>query len=215
MLRIRVACNNNAKPETMTDADFEALNKYVEAAKQSEAFRGTITSENETKVVSITENCVTVDTTHTDADGNVTRTYYLRGNISSTTKVEAEAVYEGDATIPTTNNYKSNSSTALSTVTLESGVMNALDAVTNYQKYDISSAEVTKHSDTDIDYNITFSDDSGKTIASILVYVDGGAISSVTVTENGRTYTTSYEYGIGAIEIPATKAAWTAIHPEA
>lgn len=209
-----VACNNNAKPETMTDADFAALKAYAAAVggEASSSFRGTITTENETKVVSIYSNSVTIDTTHTDADGKVTRTYYLWGVDGSDRTIEAQAVYEGDATLATSNDYKRNSDAKKSDVTANSGISNATDTIGSLLGY--ISGTVTKHSDSKLDYEISYStDDSGKANATIVAHVENGMLASVTVTEDGVSYTTTYEYEIGSMQVP-TQAQWKEeLHP--
>lgn len=209
-----VACNNNAKPETMTDADFEALKAYAAAVggEASSSFRGTITTENETKVVSIYSNSVTIDTTHTDADGKVTRTYYLWGVDGSDRTIEAQAVYEGDATLATSNDYKRNSDTKKSDVTANSGISNATDTIGSLLGY--ISGTVTKHSDSKLDYEISYcTDDSGKANANIVAHVENGMLASVTVTKDGVSYTTTYEYEIGSMQVP-TQAQWKEeLHP--
>ena len=208
-----VACNN-AKPETMTDADFAALKAYAAAVggEASSSFRGTITTENETKVVSIYSNSVTIDTTHTDADGKVTRTYYLWGVDGSDRTIEAQAVYEGDATLATSNDYKRNSDVKKSDVTANSGISNATDTISSLLGY--ISGTVTKHSDSKLDYEISYcTDDSGKANANIVAHVENGMLASVTVTKDGVSYTTTYEYEIGSMQVP-TQAQWKEeLHP--
>lgn len=220
-----VACNN-AKPVDMTDADFNSLAafSYDTLNPASRSYRVVITTVTETQDGTVTEEktvsvytnggkerTVTIDTVLTKADGSVTTTYYLAGDDGS--MLEAEAVYEGDTLVSST--YERNvDGLAISGVLDKSGALQADKDIRNVRNFEIISAKVTKHSDSDLDYEISYStDDSGTANASMNVNVDGGVISSATLKKGNVTSTYVFTFDLGE-KAPETRSKWFEKHPE-
>lgn len=222
-----VACNN-AKPVDMTDADFDSLAAFSDDTlnPESRSYRVVITTVTETQDGTVTEEktisvytngtndrTVTIDTVLTKADGSVTTTYYLAGSDGGR-KVEAEARYENGASTPSYSNYNRNASIVMSDVINNSGALAADQTIKNVRNFEIISAKVTKHSDSDLDYEISYStDDSGTANASISVNVDGGVISSATLKSGNVTTTYVFTLDLGEKE-PGNQKAWYDKHPE-
>ncbi len=223
-----VACNKDPKPTEMTQADFDELEGYRLATMDYVSCRFVVTTVTTTDTGTVTEEktvgfyynsadrdrTLTIDTVLTDEAGNVTRTYYLAGNPSGSTMIEAEAVYEGDSTTPVSSEYnRSARDLVISRVFETSGAQDAVNEILNAKNdYDVASAQVTKRGDNDKDYTIKYEDaESGKSM-TISTIVRNGMFASVTVTKGNVTYTTTYEHTDERLS-PATYAAWFETHP--
>lgn len=225
-----VACNKDPKPTEMTQADFDELEGYRLATMDYSTYRTDITTETTTddgvqveeKSVgfyynSLGGHTITIDTVLKDESGKtVSRTYYLASDSSTQKKTEAEAVYEGDSTTPTSSEFnESASDVTIGEILPASGAHDAVNEILNAKpdKVDIVSAKVTKYSDDHKAYVIEYTDDGDTEKTTISVTVKGGTFSSVTVTSGNVSYTTTYEFNIGILSM--TEAEWYAQHPRA
>ena len=219
-----VACNNNAKPETMTDADFEALYSFANATSNSQSYRNVTTFVTHTADGDVTEQetcgiytnntsrTITIDTVLTAADGTVTKTYYIYGLYQGRT-VEAEAEFVGDAELPSSSTYSNTSSLAESQVIAKSSALRAVNDIINLKNYDIISATVINYGDGKYDYEISYgTDDSGQANASIVAHVENEKLISATVTQGDVSYTATYEFNVGSKTVPS-KPDWFKQYP--
>lgn len=218
-----VACNN-AKPETMTDADFEALYSFANATSNSQSYRNVTTFVTHTADGDVTEQetcgiytnntsrTITIDTVLIAADGTVTKTYYIYGLYQGRT-VEAEAEFVGDAELPSSSTYSNTSSSAESQVIAKSSALRAVNDIINLKNYDIISATVINYGDGKYDYEISYgTNDSGQANASIVAHVENEKLISATVTQGDVSYTATYEFNVGSKTVPS-KPDWFKQYP--
>lgn len=227
-----VACNDNGSTDnsgndnTMSDADYAAVKAAVEASSGKTSYGATITevADGVTTVTKASfyntgrDRLIQTECVSENADGSVAEkgfTVYIPGE----SNIFAEAVYEGESTLPSYSNFNNASGMILQEALSDSGLLSR-DKVTDLFNKNNSFAltDGTKSSaDGYTVYVFKFDNDEESGKATITVDGNGVLAAMELAYDDGSVLTAEYVYDLGAVpaNVPTTSQAWYTAHPKA
>lgn len=226
-----VACNE--KPDegggndnTMSDADYAAVKAAVEASSQKTSYGATVT-EVADSVTTVTkasfyntgrDRLIQTEYVSENADGSVAEkgfTVYIPGE----SNIFAEAVYEGESTLPSYSNFNNASGMILQEALTDSGLLSR-DKVNDLFNKNNSFALTDGTKSSADGYTVyVFKFDNGEESGKATITVDGnGVLTAMELAyDDGSVLKAAYVYDLGAVpaDVPTTSQAWYTAHPKA
>ena len=226
-----VACNE--KPDggggndnTMSDADYAAVKAAVEASSQKTSYGATVTevADGVTTVTKASfyntgrDRLIQTEYVSENADGSVAEkgfTVYIPGE----SNIFAEAVYEGESTLPSYSNFNNASGMILQEALTDSGLLSR-DKVNDLFNKNNSFALTDGTKSSADGYTVyVFKFDNGEESGKATITVDGnGVLTAMELAyDDGSVLKAEYVYDLGAVpaDVPTTSQAWYTAHPKA
>lgn len=227
-----VACNDNGSTDnsgndnTMSDADYAAVKAAVEASSGKTSYGATVT-EVADGVTTVTEanfyntgrdRLIQTEYVSKNADGSVAEkgfTVYIPGE----SNIFAEAVYEGESTLPSYSNFNNASGMILQEALSDSGLLSR-DKVNDLFNKNNSFALTDGTKSSADGYTVyVFKFDNGEESGKATITVDGnGVLAEMELAyDDGSVLKAEYVYDLGAVpaDVPTTSQAWYTAHPKA
>lgn len=226
-----VACNDNGSTDnsgndnTMSDADYAAVKAAVEASSQKTSYGATVTevADGVTTVTKASfyntgrDRLIQTEYVSENADGSVAEkgfTVYIPGE----SNIFAEAVYEGESTLPSRSNFDNASGMILQEALTDSGLLSR-DKVNDLFNKNNSFALTDGTKSSADGYTVyVFKFDNGEESGKATITVDGnGVLAAMELAyDDGSVLKAEYVYDLGAVpaNVPTTSQAWYTAHPK-
>lgn len=226
-----VACNDNSSTDnsgndnTMSDADYAAVKAAVEASSQKTSYGATVTEVADGVTTETNANfyntgrnrLIQTEYVSENADGSVAEkgfTVYIPGE----SNIFAEAVYEGESTLPSRSNFDNASGMILQEALTDSGLLSR-DKVNDLFNKNNSFALTDGTKSSADGYTVyVFKFDNGEESGKATITVDGnGVLTAMELAyDDGSILKAEYVYDLGAVpaDVPTTSQAWYTAHPK-
>ena len=227
-----VACNdtgstdNSGNDNTMSDADYAAVKAAVEASSQKTSYGATVTEVADGVTTETNANfyntgrnrLIQTKYVSENADGSVAEkgfTVYIPGE----SNIFAEAVYEGESTLPSYSNFNNASGMILQEALTDSGLLSRDKVNDLFNKNNSFALTDGTKSSADGTTVYVFKFDNGEESGKATITVDGnGVLTAMELAyDDGSVLKAEYVYDIGAVpaDVPTTSPAWYTAHPKA
>lgn len=227
-----VACNDNGSTDnsgndnTMSDADYAAVKAAVEASSQKTSYGATVTEVADGVTTETNANfyntgrnrLIQTEYVSENADGSVAEkgfTVYIPGE----SNIFAEAVYEGESTLPSYSNFDNASGMILQEALTDSGLLSRDKVNDLFNKNNSFALTDGTKSSADGTTVYVFKFDNGEESGKATITVDGnGVLTAMELAyDDGSVLKAKYVYDLGAVpaDVPTTSQAWYTAHPKA
>lgn len=227
-----VACNDNGSTDnsgndnTMSDADYAAVKAAVEASSQKTSYGATVTEVADGVTTETNANfyntgrnrLIQTEYVSENADGSVAEkgfTVYIPGE----SNIFAEAVYEGESTLPSYSNFNNASGMILQEALTDSGLLSRDKVNDLFNKNNSFALTDGTKSSADGTTVYVFKFDNGEESGKATITVDGnGVLTAMELAyDDGSVLKAKYVYDLGAVpaDVPTTSQAWYTAHPKA
>ena len=227
-----VACNDNGSTDnsgndnTMSDADYAAVKAAVEASSQKTSYGATVTEVADGVTTETNANfyntgrnrLIQTKYVSENADGSVAEkgfTVYIPGE----SNIFAEAVYEGESTLPSYSNFDNASGMILQEALTDSGLLSRDKVNDLFNKNNSFALTDGTKSSADGTTVYVFKFDNGEESGKATITVDGnGVLTAMELAyDDGSVLKAEYVYDLGAVpaDVPTTSPAWYTAHPKA